>query len=157
MLHQSYLGASYGYSKRRGTKFHPPCFTVYPISSRPAVFHQAKPQPWASKWGGRVTLKRIKPLKNCYFTMSASLGMIILWSGSLWHCTKAPALGGPQVQVVSEVTCPVSLENKASDQWMLLSVEKWPAGPQRSSLKGEVEKWEGFTKGNNSEVNLMVT
>lgn len=41
--------------------------------------------------------------KDCYFMMSTSLGMIILWSDSLWHCPKVRAWGGTKVQVVSEV------------------------------------------------------
>lgn len=45
------------------------------------------------------------------------------------------------MQVVSEVTCPDSLGSEASDQWVLLS-----AGPQKSSLRGEVENGKDLSK-----------
>ena len=53
--------------------------------------------------------------------------------------TTAHASGRTKVQIVREVTCPNSLNNKASDQWIVMCVDIWLARPQKSSLKGDVE------------------
>jgi len=60
--------------------------------------------------------------------------------------TTAHALGRTKVQIAREVTCPNSLRNKATDQWIVMCADIWLARPQKSTPKGYVENGKDLYK-----------
>lgn len=90
--------------------------------------------------GFKVIYKKIKALERLVFY---NVNKVLGWETfCVAHCdtvTSAHASGRTKVQIVREVTCPNSLKNKASDQWIVMCVDIRLARPQKSSLKGDVE------------------